>query len=393
MEREMREYLFNLYLIIIYTITFALPAEAQIIVPSTHNISGTDNYIEITKPSGTAGDVLILDSSGKLGVSNTTPLTTLDVGGEIKLGNNNIVCDSTTEGSLRYSSANTELELCNGTGWAAQPLPCDGDLDAITFEDLTGHNPYSQALSHKEKVTGTTCDMTVYTTGGAYRICNPIGSCGSWTSSSNTISNGDYLQLKAWDMAVDASSVTVTAYISNTAVSFTASADNIATPKRAFKTAAIYTGNLGGVAGADSICQADADAAGLSGTYLAWVSDAAATDPDSRFTKSTTPYTSVTYTSIYAIDWTGLADGKLNTKIVQDASGTSVGATTRSWTNVDNAGQNEGSVDCNNWTDDSAGNDGVYGLADPVYWTVVYGTTTANDLPCNYNHAIMCFEQ
>jgi hypothetical protein len=39
-----------------------------------------------------------------------------------------------------------------------------------------------------------------------------------------------------------------------------------------FVTSTLHTGNLGGLAGADSICQARANAAGLTGTYRAWLS-------------------------------------------------------------------------------------------------------------------------
>jgi hypothetical protein len=42
--------------------------------------------------------------------------------------------------------------------------------------------------------------------------------------------------------------------------------------KRVFVTSTVYTGNLGGSAGADDKCQERADAAGLGGTFKAWLS-------------------------------------------------------------------------------------------------------------------------
>ena len=42
--------------------------------------------------------------------------------------------------------------------------------------------------------------------------------------------------------------------------------------KRVFVTSANYTGDLGGLVGADSKCQALADSAGLDGNYKAWLS-------------------------------------------------------------------------------------------------------------------------
>ena len=41
-------------------------------------------------------------------------------------------------------------------------------------------------------------------------------------------------------------------------------------------------GNIGGLTAADSICQTEADDAGLPGTYKAWLSDSTAS-PSSRF--------------------------------------------------------------------------------------------------------------
>ena len=62
--------------------------------------------------------------------------------------------------------------------------------------------------------------------------------------------------------------------------------------KTVFITSAKFKGNLGGLAGADDKCQAEADGPASivpSGTYLAWLSDG--TDsPDTRFTKSSHPY-------------------------------------------------------------------------------------------------------
>lgn len=70
----------------------------------------------------------------------------------------------------------------------------------------------------------------------------------------------------------------VTAIITNggttyeSAFSNTANATAYTTLHRAFMTSTTYTGNLGGLTGADAKCQARADAAGLGGTWKALVS-------------------------------------------------------------------------------------------------------------------------
>jgi hypothetical protein len=72
------------------------------------------------------------------------------------------------------------------------------------------------------------------------------------------------------------------------------------------------TGSIGGISGADAHCQGRAVAAGLSGTYKAWLSaDSYSTSPASRFTKSTGPYVLVTGTMV-ADSWSDLTDGTID---------------------------------------------------------------------------------
>jgi hypothetical protein len=76
--------------------------------------------------------------------------------------------------------------------------------------------------------------------------------------------------------------------------------------KIVFVTSAKYTGNLGGVAGADVKCQQLAEAAGLPGTYKAWLSDKSSS-PAATFTRWNGPYVLVDGTEV-ASNWQGLTD-------------------------------------------------------------------------------------
>jgi hypothetical protein len=71
--------------------------------------------------------------------------------------------------------------------------------------------------------------------------------------------------------------------------------------KIVFATSQGFTGNLGGLAGADAICQAEANAAGLPGTYKAFLSDNNTSAAD-RLNQSSLPYELVNGTPI-AADW------------------------------------------------------------------------------------------
>src|SRR5690242_2782849 len=77
--------------------------------------------------------------------------------------------------------------------------------------------------------------------------------------------------------------------------------------KLVFVTSTLQTGNLGGLTGADMICQARAAAGGLRGIFKAWLSDTTAS-PSTRFTRSKKPYVLLDGTVI-ANNWADLTDG------------------------------------------------------------------------------------
>jgi hypothetical protein len=86
-----------------------------------------------------------------------------------------------------------------------------------------------------------------------------------------------------------------------------------------FVTSATYNGNLGGLAGADAICQSHADNACLTGTYLPWLSTAS-TSPSARFPHQAVPYRLVGGTKI-ADNWGDLTDITLDAPIGLDELG------------------------------------------------------------------------
>lgn len=168
------------------------------------------------------------------------------------------------------------------------------------------------------------------------------------------------------------------------------------TPKRVFASSATFTGGqIGGLAGGDAKCQSAADAAGLGGTYRAWLSDATGS-PASRFVQSSTPYLRVDNVLI-ANDWADLTDGTLNAPIsVTETKGVAAsepicdGATHWVFTNTTKFGTlNSASLSCSNWTSDVGGS-GWGNLVDTfASWTD--GCTGGNF--CNKRTPLYCFEQ
>lgn len=127
--------------------------------------------------------------------------------------------------------------------------------------------------------------------------------------------------------------------------------------KRVFVTSVRYDGNLGGLVGADAKCQTLAVAAGLPGTYKAWLSDPVAS-PSTRFAQATIPYRLVDGTLI-ANNWADLIDGTLANAITKTEAGLAAPTATFCypgetvvWSSTTSAGVFDATVGtCANWTD------------------------------------------
>ncbi|MCW8956865.1 MAG: putative Ig domain-containing protein, partial [Gammaproteobacteria bacterium] len=86
-----------------------------------------------------------------------------------------------------------------------------------------------------------------------------------------------------------------------------------------FVTSQSYTGDFGGLVAADAICQSEANTAGLSGVFKAFLSDNT-TSATSRLYHSKLPYALVNGTQI-ASNWADLVDGRIDSRLNLTASG------------------------------------------------------------------------
>jgi hypothetical protein len=153
-----------------------------------------------------------------------------------------------------------------------------------------------------------------------------------------------------------------------------------------------HTGNLGGLAGADTICQNLANAAGIPGQFMAWLSDSSAS-PSTRFpTKSSSPYKLLNGGKI-ADNWADLTDGTLDAFISVPDTGDEGGSGPGdySWTATLGNGLATGEH-CNNWTSASSGATGTAGyqrraLEAGGKWTVYTQAT------CQTNLHLYCVQQ
>jgi hypothetical protein len=167
-----------------------------------------------------------------------------------------------------------------------------------------------------------------------------------------------------------------------------------------FVSSQLYNGNLGGLAGADSKCQALATRAGLPGVYKAWLSDSSSS-PFTRFTHPQAPYED-TKGNLIALNWTELtAGGNLRRGIVYTESGDDVGGVngTVAWTATSQQGTLNAPhcsppylsyCDCVDWTEDQS----YTGECGQAWWSYTnHYWTDAFNQGCSQIARLYCFQQ
>ena len=153
-----------------------------------------------------------------------------------------------------------------------------------------------------------------------------------------------------------------------------------------FASSLTYVGDFfGGVNGGDAECQSLATNAGLSGTWMAWLSAGGQDSPNFRFTKGS--FWELVTGEIVADSWSDLVDHTLDHAIDRTETGDPA-PTTSIWTGTLGAG-GSANIDCSKWTDGTGQLQGIVGnsTATDLTWTAFSGST------CNIAYSIFCFEQ
>lgn len=188
---------------------------------------------------------------------------------------------------------------------------------------------------------------------------------------------------------------------------FTVEGEEVCIPviedKIVFVTSETYTGNLGGLQGADAKCQQLAINAGLPGLYMAWLSDNFAS-PSTRFNKAAINYTLVNG-AVIANSWGDLIDPfDLYYAIQIDENGNILAGEyplTTVWTGTDTDGTpyphlTSKSDCCHNWeefcyqwTQELPSVEATFGQYNS---TSLLWTAPGTD-PCNEEKHLYCFQQ
>ena len=156
-----------------------------------------------------------------------------------------------------------------------------------------------------------------------------------------------------------------------------------------FVSSATFTGAIGGVPAADQACSDLAAAAGLIGTYRAWLSDDAARSPRVTFTQSDAPLVMTSGVRV-ADHWVDLTDGTINHPIVIDERGNQPDTVPVVWTGTDPSGERAASgATCLGWADAS---DGVMGQVG-VFDAIGIGWSASPPTTCDQPGRLYCFQQ
>ena len=177
------------------------------------------------------------------------------------------------------------------------------------------------------------------------------------------------------------------------AVDTDACSDECERPRTVFVTSATFSGDLGGLAGADAKCRQAATAGVLPepSAFMAWIASAGGS-PATRFAAATKPfrgkYVRVDGVTVAQDGWGDLTDGSLAAPISVDEMGEprdTIGV----WTGAGPSGKAANGLTCSEWTSGVFAFKGHSGTSD----TVAAAWTSFQDLPCNIPLALYCVEQ
>ena len=281
------------------------------------------------------------------------------------------------------------------------PVACGGsESDGLFGKGATGDDDDSSGAYSPSFTSASSASNGAQSTGSATTasgVTSATGTGGAGTTATGTggavtsATGTGGAVTTATSTSVSSSSVSATSVSASTGMGM----DSGAPTKRVFVTSAVFSSNLGGLAGADTKCQQAADAAALGGTYKAWLSDES-TSVASRMTHAAIPYALVDGT-IVASDWSELTSNFLAHAIdrtEKNGAPLVVAASCGTWAAVWTGSQANGDQDvgytCSGWSGAQPSDNGDVGDASQTssWWTDKCSMQT-----CGHTAALYCMEQ
>ncbi len=172
--------------------------------------------------------------------------------------------------------------------------------------------------------------------------------------------------------------------------------DTLPAPRRIFVTRDRYTGNMGGLAGAHGLCTQLANAAGLTGSFKAWLSTATS-GPAAFMAQHPVPYVLPSGQAV-ATGWGDLVDGSLSRPIDRDQNGDladpqGICEGGEVWTNTTAAGTPIGPSDCAGWTSLALDPALASAAGNLRYSDTRWTSSGCRSIGCNFALQIYCIEQ
>ena len=292
-------------------------------------------------------------------------------------------CDSNHEGMVQWNASILNLQVCDGTAWQAIGNTSNscGSVSGLSFTNVSNASLNTVYTSNAATITFSGCSgaLSVSVTGAATAQISVNG--GAWTTS-GSIYSGQTLQVRL--TASGSVNTTLTATVD---VGPSASTNWQVTTgtggSKVFLTNGTYIGGqIGGLSGADVICQSEANSASLSGTYKAIMSD----DSTSAASRLTINYPVVNANNGSTVAATNLWVGSISACIEQPNGGCpDFGVSTG--TNAD--GSSATGYTCSSWSSESASNNTGRDSETNADWITgdIYGAS------CSGSYYIYCIQQ
>jgi hypothetical protein len=263
-------------------------------------------------------------------------------------------CNSGMEGGVWYNTDISNLEVCDGTTWQVVGSTSSGcgAVSGLSFTNLTNQSLYTVVYSNTATVTYSGCSSSqaVSVTGTATAQISVNG--GPWATT-GAISSGQTLQVRLTSSGSASTMLTATVTVGSSSTNWTVTTRSGSL--QVFMTSGTYNGNLGGLSGADAICQSEAGTHGYAGTWKAILSDST-TSAASRLTLS--------YPIVRASDGALVAASNLWNGNLSNA----IGGSGSVWTGSDSGGNSHSRAGatsynfCGDWTTTTLGPTGEYGI-------------------------------
>lgn len=145
---------------------------------------------------GVFGDTYIED---KLGVGVVSPVVAIETLGTLKIGSGGEVCQSVTEGAVRYNTTDNSVEFCDGVSWSSLSSSGIEVLPTLSRPTVTGStvsNPSSwQSWDLSSHVpVGTTAVFLTYYCTQSQLLVKESGSAAGFSLGTPGVSSGPVTQ-------------------------------------------------------------------------------------------------------------------------------------------------------------------------------------------------------